>query len=156
MHNEPQHFPELEARNLLGQRLKLPADFAGERAVAIVAFERWHQRLVDEWIAWLNDTAPRYPGTEVYEVPVLSNLYIIARPMIDGGMAAAISSEQVRSHTLTVYTDVRRVREALGLPDTRTIGLFLVGRDGTIRWRGRGAFSEPQATALEEALGSSA
>jgi hypothetical protein len=76
--------------------------------------------------------------------------------MIDGGMAAAIPSEQVRAHTLTVYTDVRRVSKALCLPDTRTIGVFLVGRDGTIRWRGRGACSEPQAAALEEALGSSA
>jgi hypothetical protein len=155
MHNEPQQFPELHARNLIGQRFVLPADFAGERAVAIVAFERWHQRLVDEWNAWLNDIAPRYPGTEVYEVPVLSHMYMIARPMIDGGMAAAIPSEYVRSHTLTVYTDVRRTRQALGLPDTRTIGLFLVGRNGTIYWRGRGAFSEAQAAALEETLGSS-
>jgi hypothetical protein len=155
MHDEPQQFPELHARNLMGERFVLPADFAGERAIAIVAFQRWHQRLVDEWTAWLNDIVPNYPGTEVYEVPVLSHMYMIARPMIDGGMAAAIPSEHVRSHTLTVYTNVDGVRKALGLPDTRTIGLFLVGRNGTIRWCGRGAFSEHQTTALEEALGNS-
>lgn len=42
-------FPPLQARNLNGRTLALPAELAGARNVVIIAFRRWHQPLVDAW-----------------------------------------------------------------------------------------------------------
>ena len=145
-------FPTLQARNLLGQSYTLPDDFKGVQNVALVAFQRWHQFLVDEWVAGLAPLRERYPDLHVYEIPVMSQFYMLARSFIDGGMAMAIGSAEVRKHTLTVYTDVWQVRDDLGLPDTRTIGAFLVGPGGQVGWRAQGAFAPEQAKVLEEVL----
>ncbi len=37
----------LSARNLNGRMFTLPADFGGTYNVAVIAFQRWHQELVD-------------------------------------------------------------------------------------------------------------
>jgi hypothetical protein len=103
-------------------------------------------------MVWLAQATTDRPDVAVYEVPVLSHLYMLMRPMIDGGMAAAITSEQVRTHTLTVYDDIDRIARNLGLGGTSTIGVFLVGQDGHIRWRGRGGYEAELAASLERAL----
>ncbi len=145
-------FPTLQARNLLGQSYTLPDDFEGARNVVLVAFQRWHQFLVDEWVAGLAPLRERYPNLHIYEIPVMSNFYLLARPFIDGGMAMAIGSAEVRKHTLTVYTDVWQVRDELDLPDTRTISVFLVVQGGQIIWRAHGAFAPEQVEELEKVL----
>ena len=94
-------FPPLQARNLNGRRLALPAEFAGARNVVIVAFRRWHQRLVDSWFPALDPLLTAHSDLRAYEVPILAGRYTLARPFIDGGMAGAISSLAARERTLT-------------------------------------------------------
>ncbi len=146
-------FPELRARNLEGRALHLPRDFAGVRNVVLVAFQRWHQDLVDSWIPYVGRLITSHPELRVYEVPVLSSTYSLARPFIDGGMRAAIASREVRERTLTTYTDVSRVVRSLGLPGTGTVAILLVDRTGRIHWRGQGGYEPAQAAALERAVG---
>ncbi len=145
-------FPTLPVRNLEGQNLELPSGFESDRTIAIVAFQRWHQSLVDSWLPWLKELQTRQPEVQVYEIPVLSSMYMFMRWMIDGGMAAAIPSQEVRARTLTAYTDVGRVVRMLGLSDTSTITVLLVNRAGHILWQGYGSYDSQQAAALEEAL----
>jgi hypothetical protein len=83
-------FPPIEARNLNGRRLALPAGFAGVRNVVIVAFPRWHQPLVDAWFPVLHLLLAAYPDLRAYELPMIASGYRLVRPVIDGGMAVAI------------------------------------------------------------------
>lgn len=145
-------FPKLEARNLEARRFTLPGDFEGTYNVAIVAFRRWHQALVDTWSAPLRRLREAYPELRAYELPMLSSPYVFARFFIDGGMAAAIPDREVRAATLTVYTDVQQVARALQIPNSDTIHLFLVDRDGRIYWRGQGEYDEWQYKEIEQAL----
>jgi len=85
-------------------------------------------------------------------MPTIGQRWAPGRAVIDGGMASSISDEATRRRTLTVYTDVRRVTAALGIEDRGTIWLFLVDRDGRVRWRGSGAFDPSTAAGLAAAV----
>ena len=92
------------------------------------------------------------PWLRFAELPAIGLRWQPARPVIDGGMAAAIRDQQTRRRTLTVYTDVRRVTAPLGISDRDTIWLFLVDRAGRVRWRGSGGWDAVTAAGLAVAL----
>jgi hypothetical protein len=145
-------FPRLAARDLDGREVALPAGLPGEWTVVIMAFRREQQELADSWVPWLEQRAAADPRLGFVELPVIGPPWWPARPVIDGGMAAAIRDKKTRQRTLTVYTDIRRVTEPLGISDRGTIWLFLVDRVGQVRWRGSGGHDAATATALTAAL----
>ncbi len=145
-------FPRLAARDLDGREVTLPAGLPGERNVVLIAFRRDQQKLVDSWVPWLEQRAAADPRLRFVELPAIRPQWEPARPIIDGGMAAAIRDQAARRRTLTVYTDVRRVTIPLGIDDRSTIWLFLVDRAGRVAWRGSGGLDEATAAALSAAL----
>jgi hypothetical protein len=119
------HFPDVGGFVLSGRRVRLPTDLPS--GLVVVAFRMWHQRLVDDWISWCQTAHPHAP---VVEVPVISRSFRWQRPFIDGGMIAGIRDRAVLARTITVYTDVGALCEALELPDTSTVAaLVLDGAD---------------------------
>ncbi|MFM9127584.1 MAG: hypothetical protein ACKOTA_08530 [Solirubrobacterales bacterium] len=67
-------------------------------------------------------------------------------------MAAAIRDPEVLARTLTVYGDVSRVSDALGLPDRSQIAVVLCDRDGVVRWLRQGRLTDAAAAELREVL----
>ena len=102
-------FPRLDARDLDGREVTLPAGLPGEWNIVLIAFQRQQQELVDSWVPWLEERAAAAPWLRFAELPAIGLQWRPARPVIDGGMAAAIRDQQTRRRTLTVYTDLRRV-----------------------------------------------
>ena len=145
-------FPRLAARDLDGCEVALPAGLPGEWTVVIVAFRREQQDLADSWVPWLEQRAAADPRLGFVELPAIGLRWQPARPVIDGGMAAAIPDQKTRRRTLTVYTDIRRVTVPLGITDRNTIWLFLVDRAGQVRWRSSGGHDAVTAAALSAAL----
>jgi hypothetical protein len=145
-------FPQLAAHDLNGREVALPAGLPGEWTVVIIAFRREQQELVDSWVPWLEQRAADDPRLGFVELPAIGLRWQPARPVIDGGMAAAIRDQKTRRRTLTVYTDIRRVTVPLGISDRSTIWLFLVDRAGQVRWRGSGGQEAATAAALNAAL----
>ena len=124
----------------------------GERNVALIAFRRDQQRLVDSWVPWLEQRAAADPGLRFAELPALGLRWEPVRPAIDGGMTAAIRGQAARRRTLTVYTDLRRVTVPLGIDDRSTTWLCLMDRAGRVAWRGSGGLDPANAAALDTAL----
>ncbi len=145
-------FPQLGAHDLDAREVSLPAELPGEWNVVIIAFQRQQQELVDSWVPWLEERAAVTPWLRFAELPAIGLQWRAARPVIDGGMAAAIRDQQTRRRTLTVYTDLRRVTTPLGISDRDTIWLFLVDRAGRVRWRGSGGWDPATADSLAAAL----
>jgi hypothetical protein len=139
-------FPALQVRDLEGVDYVIPDDLPGGPHVIILAFQRWHQSIVDRWKAPLEAIAGSHPGTEVWEVPSISRAYRLFRSGIDGGMRAGIPDVSVRRHTLTAYTDLGALARALDLDTRDTVHVFVVDCDGSVRWHGEG---EPNAEALD-------
>jgi hypothetical protein len=145
-------FPSVRAQDLDGTVLELPHALAGDPSVVIVAFERGQQAMVDTWLPWLSELQRLSPGIEVYEMPTISRRWLPARRLIDGGMRAGIPDPETRRRTVTTYTDVGAVLEALGLPGTSTIAVVVVDAGGTILWQGLGGYRATLAAELAEAV----
>lgn len=146
------HFPMLKVRDLEGLEHEIPDGLPGGPHVIILAFQQWHQRLVEEWRPHLEALAQEHPGTEVWEVPSLSRGYRLFRAGIDGGMRAGITDPEVRRHTLTTYTDLQKLAEDLHLSSLDTIHLFLVDCSGAILWRAQGDPTQELLETLDEAM----
>jgi hypothetical protein len=145
-------FPQVRARNLEGVDVDLPDAFVGDRNIVAVAFQRNHQSLVDSWVPWLEEQAAADPGLRFYELPTIGRIWAPVRNFIDGGMAAAIRVPAILQRTLTIYGDVNRVTQPLGIEDRSTIALLLVDGSGHVHWRGSGGFAARLAQDLETVL----
>jgi hypothetical protein len=145
-------FPNLRARDLEGTVLELPQALTGDPSIVIVAFQRRQQATVDTWVPWLSELRERLPGIEIYEVPTIARRWLPARRMIDGGMRAGIPDPSTRRRTLTTYTDVTTVLDALALDGTNTIVVCVVDAEGTILWQGLGAYDTTLASELERTV----
>jgi hypothetical protein len=139
-------FPAVNGRSLLGVDVALPGDFPADRTLAVVAFQRWQQARVDQWIA--RAVAAGVPPTTrgrtglipvaVVEVPVLSTQWRPVRRFIDGGMTAGIGDPDVLARTITVYADVAAFQQSLAIAGSDDVHALVVTRDGTILARGHG------------------
>jgi len=144
-------FPKLTASNLEKQTLKLPEDFAGERNLLLIAFQREQQKNVDTWLRemkrfeWVHDF--RY-----YELPTIDKLNPFARWFINSGMRRGIPDCEARARTITLYLDKPSFRKALNLPGEKQVYAVLVDRSGRVLWRAAGDFDEAKAASLEVAL----
>ena len=71
----PNLFPTLVGKNLNKQKITIPEDFSNKDIIIIIAFQRWHQPLVDTIITNLEqiNIEDRY---HLIEVPVVSHLSI--------------------------------------------------------------------------------
>lgn len=149
----PVQFPNVTGRNLEGRTLRLPADFAGERTVVLVAFRQRQQREVDSWMPELNARRAADAGLAVYEIPTLSSGWTPLRGWIDGGMARGIKSQEVREVTVTLYIDKGPFKEALSIASESTIHLLLLDREGRVTFRTTGPATAEGIAALRRALG---
>jgi len=145
-------FPALRVRDLEGTNYVIPDELPGGPHVIIIAFQQWHQAIVDRWMPLLTLVANAHPGMEIWEVPSLSRGYRLFRSGIDGGMRAGIPDKKVRKHTLTTYTDLEALARALDIESLETIHVFVVGCDGSVRWHGEGEPSAAAIVALEAAI----
>ena len=146
---ENPRFPDVTGRSQLGLEHRLPADFPADVSIAVIAFQQWHQRQVDDWISRL--AAAGIPDTPyeagplarvILEIPVLSGRFKIARRFIDGGMAASIRDPRVLARTITIYGSVDAVCEPLGITSRDNVSVRIVRRDGTVLWGCNGAVTD--------------
>ena len=142
----------LSGRALDGRAYELPRELAKQFNVLILAIRREQQTIVDRWLPCLTEIEQSRTDVAVYELPVLSSVYGPARRFIEGGMIRGIADPSARARTLTVYTDVQRVVQSLGLGDSDTIAVLLVEHGGRIVARERGGFEQHKAERLAKAL----
>jgi len=149
---QPEALSALSGRSLDGRSYGLPGDLDKPYNLLVVAFRREQQALVDRWLPWLIELEQRRGDVAVYELPVLSSVYGPVRWFIDGGMTRGIPDPAARARTVTVYTDVQKVVENLGLAGTGTIAVLVVERSGRILARELGGFEQEKAERLATAL----
>ena len=146
------YFPEVVGSNLLGTEIRVPSDLEKELNVVLIAFQRWHQNVVDSWVPFLEVLAEQHPNIDYYELPTIRRMNWLYRSMLDNGMKAGIPSQTTRRRTITLYLDKQSFREGLDIPDEDDIHLFLVRQDGAILWRETGVFTREKRDRLLETI----
>ena len=147
-------FPTVQGLSLTDAELSLPGDLEGELNLLAIVFHRGHQKDVDTWIPLFRELESEVPGLAGYEIPTISGSWRPLRRFIDGGMKAAIPDPLTRRRTVTVYGDVGKVTDGLGLPDRDRIAVVLIDRQGEVLWMARGPLEGDPPIELREALGS--
>jgi hypothetical protein len=145
-------FPAVRGANLSFEEYQLPADFEGELNFVMVAFERWHQRLVNTWLPLARELDAEHAGLAYYELPVVPDRGERARTYLDNVMRAGIQDPKARATTITLYTDVGRFVETLDLGTARNVHVMLVDRQGTVLWRASGERTAAAEQALRQVL----
>ena len=145
-------FPKLTATNLENREFHLPEEFAGERNLVLIAFQREQQKLLDTWLLEMPRFQQADPGFQYYELPTIERLNALARWFIDSGMRRGIPDKNARARTITLYIDKKPFEESLQLPTEETVYALLVDRSGKVLWRAEGPFDESQGESLLKAL----
>jgi hypothetical protein len=143
-----QRFPSIPVSDLEGRSLVFPDDIDADTMVAVVAFRRQHQALVDSWVPWLEERQRADPRFAFFEIPCLSVMWTPTRSFIDGGMAAAIKVPTILRRTMTYYGRLARVTGPLGITNTKTITVLALNQAGTVLAQTTGACVPNEAKAL--------
>lgn len=136
------YFPTISAENLNKEPITLPDDLAGNPALVLVAFKRQQQTNINTWLDQLETIEQAIPGVRVIETPTISSLYWgWMAGFIDGGMRSGIPDPDARARTITLYTNVNKFREALGLESKDTIYAILLDEEGRVLQIAEGDYS---------------
>ena len=148
------NFPKVKAENLNKVEVEVPDDLQGDPRILIVAFQQWHQRLVNSWVPFLSTLIDKFPNFDFYELPTIRKMNFLYRRFIDGGMRAGIPSIDTRRRTVTLYIDKESFKETLEIESEESIYLFLINSNGEVVWREEGGITEEKAVALSKAVAS--
>jgi len=142
-------FPTITAKNLNKKKIAIPDDFSQKNLIAIVAFQRWHQDLVDESIENLEKENVN-DNHHIIEVPVVKQFSNLRRMRLDGVMRAGITDYDIRQRTITAYLDKQAFRSSLSIPNEDTIYWFLVNHaTKVIMLRGSGVITSEQINQIK-------
>jgi hypothetical protein len=149
----PSVFPPVEGATLDGAPASFPEDLKADSNLLVVTFHDSQDPLSDLWILLARRMAAESEGRlEAYEVRIAGRSPRVLRPVIHDTLAAQAEDDDERERTLAVHVDRKDFRQQLGLRSDDGVYVFLVARDGRIRWRGQGALTPQLIGGLERAL----
>ena len=64
-----------ELNNLEKKKYIVPQDLEGKINIVTVAFQQWHQGLVNTWVPFLEEIKQKYPQIYFYEFPTINRGY---------------------------------------------------------------------------------
>ncbi len=105
--------------------------------------------MIDSWAQPFELEFGKDSRFTVYEVPMISEAWIIVSWLIDSGMRGGIPVEK-HDNVITFYGDYSSYQEALGMEDTNLAYVFLLDPKGIIRWTWRGYASPEHVIELIE------
>ena len=143
-------FPSIQGNNLNKQSKTVPDDFVDKDLIVIVAFQQWHQAIVDETIDSLEENGIG-DTHNIIEVPTIQKTSKLSEIYLDGIMRAGIRDDRIRNRTITAYINKEEFKDVLGIPDEQTIYWYLI-KKGTsvIQKKGYGVISEVEIFEIKE------
>jgi len=145
-------FPTVSGFNLNRQEFEFPRDFRGDLNLLFVPFLQPQQVVINTWVPFADTLESSLPEFAYYELPTIDELPALSRTFINEGMRAGIPDARARERTVTLYIDMARFMQALGIPSKNEVHVLLVDRQGGILWRTTGSFDEAKGRELAKAI----
>ena len=143
-------FPTIQGNNLNKQSKIIPNDYADKDLIIIVAFQQWHQPIVDEAIESLEKNGLG-DTHNIIEVPTIQKSSKLSEIYLDGIMRAGIRDDRIKNRTITAYINKEEFKNLLDIPDEQTIYWYLI-KKGTnvIQKKGYGVISDQEISEIKE------
>ncbi len=143
-----ERFPPVTGKNLNKETLTIPDDYDEKNLLAMVAFQQWHQKVVDDMIA-IFEASNLDRTHSIIEVPVIQRSTKFRQIRLDTLMRVAIRDRRIRQRTVTVYIDKQAFREKLSIPDDNSVHWFLIDHvSKNILQRGKDTVSPEEITQI--------
>ena len=149
MSGENNEFPSIEGNNLNKEKKVVPDDFVDKDLIIIVAFQQWHQGLVDQSINLLENNEMDLTHN-IIEVPTIRKTNKLNEIYLDGVMRAGIRDDRIRNRTITAYLNKEEFKEDLDIPNEETIYWFLIEEGSSkILIQGEGIITERELELIQ-------
>jgi hypothetical protein len=145
--------PPLVGETLAGNRLRLPSDIAQPVAVLIVGFTQKAGEQAEKWgmeVGKLRGCG-RERTTEWYELPVLSSIPRLIRPIVIRAIRSGLAPE-LRLHFLPIYSEEATWKAAMDFSVRDDAYVAIVKHNGSLRFCLHGAFDTAKASHLRDQL----
>jgi hypothetical protein len=145
--------PTVTGTNLKNESLTFPAALAGDYTLVVMPFDREQQARAIEYVPLFQTLAQDNEGVAYASIAALPDLSAPIRLLVTGGMNAAVTDDAIRAVTVILYLENQLgFIEALGVPDTEQIQVFIFNQSGQVLWRGAGDYSDAMADDIRAAL----
>jgi hypothetical protein len=145
----PDRIPNVDGKSLNGEQVQLPQDLRGSNAILIVGFTRKSGEQSKQWGLEVNKiTACDGQPVQWYELPVLSDVPRLVRPLVLRAMRSGLTPE-LRSHFVPIYANSEAWKKSVNfsLPDDAYIAL--VDKSGHVEHLWHGAYDKSRGSELE-------
>ena len=144
-------FPDLTVERLNREEITLPNALTQEANILILVFERGSQFKVDSWAEFIISDHEAKPEVSYHEIPMISSFFKLASGWIDNGMRSGINPK-LHDNVATFYGDRDPYFEGLQMSDKSSVYVFILDKEGIIRYREEGMVTAQKRQEFEEVL----
>ena len=145
-------FPTVTGTDLHGEERTLPDYLTKEKTIVVVAFERWQQKLCDEWYVKIEEYLAKNKHAAYFEIPTIAKMNAFTRWFIYNGMRGGIKDDTMRSQVITLHIDKGPFKESLQIDTEKTVHVFVLDENGEIVKSIKGELTDEKWLAAEKAL----
>lgn len=145
--------PAVSGVDILSQDVAFPQAFRAPYTLVVMPFDQNQQVQALEWLEPFQAIAADYDALSYYSIAALPDLPAAVRLMVVGSMNMGLQDEEARQQAAVLFLeDQQALLAALEVDDIDDMRLFLLDAEGTVYWRGRGAYNETTEADLREAV----
>jgi hypothetical protein len=145
--------PTITGSNLAGQTQSFPAAFTKPYQLVVMPFDREQQTRVLDFAQLFQELSAARPDLGYYSMAALTDLAAPIRLLVSGGMIAVVTDPAVRDAAYIFYLeDQPAFLQALDLPDTEAIRVFIFDQAGSVLWQASGDYTPELAASIRSAI----
>ena len=145
--------PTITGSNLAGQTQTFPAAFKQPYQLVVMPFNRDQQTQVLDFVPLFQELSASRPDLGYYSLAALPDLSAPIRLLVTGGMNAAVTDSAVREAAYIFYLeDQPAFLQALDLPDTESIRVYIFDQTGNVLWQTSGSYTPELAESIRAAI----
>jgi hypothetical protein len=148
--------PNVDGKSLNGEQVELPKDLRGSNAILIVGFTRKSGEQSKRWELEVSKMmACDGQSLQWYELPVLSDVPRLVRPLVLRAMRSGLTPE-LRSHFIPIYSNSEAWKRSVNFSVPEDAYIALINKSGKVEHLWHGAYDQSSGSELEQLFCASA
>ena len=148
----PAVFPSIASYALDKNKVNVPGDLKGQVNLLLISFQPEQQKQIDTWMPLAQALQHTNFNFRWYRMPVAEHENFIFRWWENSSMRSQETDPEIWPWIVPLYVDKLHFRNALQIPNERSVVALLVDKQGHILWRASGPLTPEQRSGLTAAV----